>query len=59
SQFLQQLIDQGKLAVQGGAFKGKKITFHDPCYLGRGNDVYEAPRDLIEKLDGELVEMKR
>ena len=59
SQFLQQLIDEGKLTVQGGAFKGKKITFHDPCYLGRGNDVYEAPRDLIEKLDGELVEMKR
>jgi Fe-S oxidoreductase len=59
SQFLQQLINEGKLTVQGGAFKGKKITFHDPCYLGRGNDVYEAPRDLIEKLDGELVEMKR
>ncbi|HRP60192.1 MAG TPA: (Fe-S)-binding protein, partial [Vicingus sp.] len=45
--------------IQGGAFKGKKITFHDPCYLGRANDVYEAPRDLIEKLDAELVEMKR
>jgi Fe-S oxidoreductase len=59
SQFLQQLINEGKLTVQGGAFKGKKITFHDPCYLGRGNDVYEAPRDLIEKLDGELIEMKR
>jgi Fe-S oxidoreductase len=40
-------------------FKGKKITFHDPCYLGRANDVYEAPRVLIEKLDAELVEMKR
>ncbi len=59
SEFLQQLIDQGKLTVQGGTFKGKKITFHDPCYLGRGNDVYEAPRELIEKLDVELVEMKR
>ncbi|MBE7443673.1 MAG: (Fe-S)-binding protein [Flavobacteriales bacterium] len=59
SQLLQQLIDEGKLTIQGGAFKGKKITFHDPCYLGRANDVYEAPRDLIEKLDAELVEMRR
>jgi Fe-S oxidoreductase len=59
SQFLQELINEGKLTVEGGAFKGKKITFHDPCYLGRANDVYEAPRDLIEKLDAELLEMKR
>lgn len=59
SQFLQELIDNGKLTVQGGEFKGKKITFHDPCYLGRANDVYEAPRELIQKLDAELVEMKR
>ena len=59
SQFLQELINEGKLTVEGGVYKGKKITFHDPCYLGRANDVYEAPRDLIEKLDAELVEMKR
>jgi Fe-S oxidoreductase len=59
SEFLQELITQGKLTVEGGVFKGKKITFHDPCYLGRANDVYEAPRNLIEKLDAELVEMKR
>ena len=59
TQFLQQMINEGKLTINGGTFKGKKITFHDPCYLGRGNDVYEAPRDLIEKLDVELVEMKR
>jgi len=59
SQFLQELINEGKLSIEGGAFKGKKITFHDPCYLGRANDVYEAPRKLIEKLDAELVEMKR
>lgn len=60
SQFLQTLIDSGKLTIQGNKpFKGKKITFHDPCYLGRGNNVYEAPRMLIEKLDAELVEMKR
>lgn len=59
TQLVQQLIDQGKLKVQGGEFKGKKIVFHDPCYLGRGNNVYEAPRKVIESLDTELVEMKR
>jgi heterodisulfide reductase subunit D len=59
TQLLQTLIDEERLTVSGGAFKGKKITFHDPCYLGRGNDVYEAPRSLIESLDAELVEMKR
>jgi heterodisulfide reductase subunit D len=56
---VQQLIDQGKLKVEGGEFKGKKITFHDPCYLGRGNGIYEAPRQIIQKLDAELSEMKR
>ena len=59
SQFLQILINEGKLQVEGGVFKGKRITFHDPCYLGRANSVYEAPRSLIEKLDAELVELKR
>ncbi len=59
TQLLQSLIDEGRLTVEGGAYKGKKITFHDPCYLGRANEVYDAPRTLIEKLDAELVEMKR
>jgi heterodisulfide reductase subunit D len=60
SQFLQQLINEGKVRLQGGGeFKGKKITFHDSCYLGRANDVYEAPREVIRALDVELVEMKR
>lgn len=60
TQLIQELINQGKLALKdGGTFKGKKITFHDPCYLGRANDVYDAPRSLIEKLDAEMVEMKR
>ncbi len=59
TQLIQELIAEGKLTVEGGAFKGKKITFHDPCYLGRGNGEYEAPRALIQKLDAELVEMKR
>lgn len=59
TQFLKSLLDDGRLTIEGGQFKGKRITFHDPCYLGRANNVYEAPRDLIQKLDVELVEMKR
>lgn len=59
TQLLQALINEGKLKVEGGVFKGKKITFHDPCYLGRGNGEYTAPRAVIEKLDAELIEMKR
>ena len=59
TQMLQSLIDEGRLTVEGGVYKGKKITFHDPCYLGRANEVYEAPRTLIQNLDAELVEMKR
>ncbi len=57
--YINELIANGKLTIEGGVFKGKKITYHDPCYLGRANDIYEAPRDLIKKLDAELVEMKR
>ena len=60
TQFINGLITEGRLKLKGGGtFKGKRITFHDPCYLGRGNGEYEAPRELIEKLDVELVEMKR
>ncbi|MEC5143342.1 (Fe-S)-binding protein [Chitinophaga sp. 212800010-3] len=58
--FLQSLIDEGKIKMQeGGSFKGKKITYHDSCYLGRANSIYEAPRKVLEVLDAELVEMKR
>ena len=60
SVFLQRLIDDGRLVIkEGGSFKGKKITFHDSCFLGRANGIYEAPRKVLEALDAELVEMKR
>jgi Fe-S oxidoreductase len=59
TEFLKSLLNDGRLTIEGGQYKGKKITFHDPCYLGRANSVYEAPRALIEKLDAEFVEMKR
>ncbi|TAI48549.1 (Fe-S)-binding protein [Flagellimonas allohymeniacidonis] len=58
TQFLKQLVDEGKISIEGGTYKGKRITYHDPCYLGRANNVFEAPRELIQKLDAELVEMK-
>ena len=58
--FLQQLINEGKIKMrEGGSFKGRKITYHDSCYLGRANNIYEAPRKVLELLDAELVEMKR
>jgi Fe-S oxidoreductase len=59
TEFLKSLLDEGRLTIEGGKFDGSRITFHDPCYLGRANDIYEAPRDLIKKLEVELIEMKR
>jgi len=58
--FLQQLIDEGKIVIpEGGTYKGKKITYHDSCYLGRANNIYEAPRKVLEAFDAALIEMKR
>ncbi len=59
TEFLNSLLTEGRLSVAGGTYKGKRITYHDPCYLGRANNIYEAPRDLLKKLEVELIEMKR
>lgn len=59
TQFIKKLIDEGRLSLNDSTLKGKRVTFHDPCYLGRANDVYESPRDIIKKLGVNLVEMKR
>jgi len=59
TELIQSLINEGRLTIESGEFKGKKITYHDSCYLGRVNDVYEAPREILNNLDADLEEMKR
>ena len=59
TEYLQNLVDDGILTIEGGEYKGKRIVFHDPCYLGRGNDIYEAPRYLLSQFENDLSEMSQ
>lgn len=59
TEFIDNLVTEGKLKLTSDVLKGKRVTFHDPCYLGRANEVYDSPRDLIKTLQVNLVEMKR
>ena len=59
TEFIYELISNGKLDVKKKSLIGKRITYHDPCYLGRANNIYDAPRNLINFLGVELIEMKR
>ncbi|MFA6403862.1 MAG: (Fe-S)-binding protein [Salinivirgaceae bacterium] len=57
--FLEKLIEEGRIKIDKSIFQDKRITYHDPCYLGRGNDIYDAPRKVIQSLDGKFTELKR
>jgi Fe-S oxidoreductase len=59
TQYIKKLMNDGRLSVDDSVLKDKRVTFHDPCYLGRANDEYESPRDIIKRLGVNLTEMKR
>lgn len=59
TELLEELIKSGRLKISSQTFQGKKITYHDPCYLARGNNQYQAPRFLLEQLQAEILEMKQ
>ena len=58
TQFINKLLEEGRFSIKGGSYNGKKITYHDPCFLGRANKEYSAPRNLIKKLDAEFSVFK-
>jgi Fe-S oxidoreductase len=58
-QFLSRMIDEGKLKIDIASLNNISVTYHDPCYLGRSNEIYDEPRSILKKLTGNLVEMHR
>ncbi len=58
-QFLNSKIEDGKLNINKESLKNVKVTYHDPCYLGRGNDLYVEPRSILGRLTSDMVEMHR
>ena len=59
TQFIKKLIEDGRLEINGSKYENERITFHDPCYLGRANEEFDAPRALIKKLNVDFFEMHR
>ncbi len=58
-QLIEKWAGEGKLKISSTSLKDARITYHDPCYLGRANDIYSEPRQILKKLTGNFVEMKR